>query len=598
MTDPNFGNTYNAPGVSASIVASQTVVGAQPRSWLEFQADEYRENYRQWCYARDHYEGQVLRDDKVTQYLVRKATAEDEHAYLERCQLADYTPHFGTVVDTLAGMMFRVDDEATRVFGTKDQPGLGDPTDPATPIGRLFRDADGKGNGWLTLFKQIAIELTVIHTTWGLVDVVDGQVVSRYLKSEDVVNWRYGPHGLLDVVVREYADTRTSIEDDPNPGDQYVHFTLNGWQRYSTDPKGQPIRGTGPGASGTYKYTDAYGNPQLPIFRVELPLRRHVGYLLAKKANAIFNRESERDHILRFANFPKLNLVATDDEFPGYTDRIAKGANVLQDNPVHNRAHAFIAPSAESAKVATDVIKEKVVAFFINAFHEYGDSAIQKTATEVRQTVAAGPGAFLQMLKSALDDAENQMLWRVERATFPKDPARWNLARVERSSDFAPLNVEEVIARQQARYFGQNKSVPMSREGQAAIAQQVATFDGVETDDDDVLAAVDMQALINAAPLLPLVTLPAKVRAVLGAKLALGLGAITAAEVAATQAEGETLALAEDQTKRRASELFAPTAPASAAGGDGTGVASTDGASPGTPTTVTPGSRAIASLPA
>src|SRR5437660_966454 len=71
------------------------------QSWLVKVHPEYAANVDKWSYALEHYTGEVLAPDKVIKYLPRKQQAESIEGYRERTGLADYTPHFSTVVDSL-----------------------------------------------------------------------------------------------------------------------------------------------------------------------------------------------------------------------------------------------------------------------------------------------------------------------------------------------------------------------------------------------------------------------------------------------------------------------------------------------------------------
>lgn len=477
-------------------------------SWLLYQHPEYRAKLGRWVFALDHYSGDVLDPDRVVTYLPRKNQAETLEAYRERTALADYTPHFPAVVDSLAGMLFAVENDATRIWQDPDGAGgLGDPVDPDTIAGQLWDDADGTGSNWVTIWKRLVIELIVAHEAWVLVESGDGQPSVRILPATAVPNWRYDGDRLVDVVVCEDVDARTDVRSSPTTAKQYIHYEVGRWTRYRLDHRGQEVAVAGPQGSGVYAFTDRRDRPALPIYRVRLPLRRPVGWLLAKKANAIFNKESERDHLMRAAQLAiKLNLFGDDTLIEKLQKALTTGSAALQ-NPPDGKGHAFIAPSAEPAAIATDVLKRKVEEFYVVAFREYGDAARggqQRTATEVRQDVASGVGAFLQLLKGAIDDAENEAFWRIEQSVFSKDRAKWFVGHVERSDDFAPVDPAVVIERLMGRYF--MAKIPIGRAGRIAAARQAASWDGLPDDEAAVAAAVDaaeVQQQINVMRELP-----------------------------------------------------------------------------------------------
>ena len=134
-----------------------------------------------------------------------------------------------------------------------------------------------------------------------------------------------------------------------------------------------------------------------------------VGFAAAKKANAIMNFESNRDWILRVSNYPFLILSGGDTYIEKVEEKLGKGSRVIQEDPQSGagEGHRFISPSADPARVATETLKRKVDELYVSSFRDYGDSAIERTATEVKQNTSAGIGSFLTMLKTSVDDAEN-----------------------------------------------------------------------------------------------------------------------------------------------------------------------------------------------
>jgi hypothetical protein len=549
--------------------------GAQRDVWLEYEHPGYVALRPQWVYATDHYTGRVVNEAKISGYLIKRSQGESDKSYRERCNLADYTPHFGTLVDTLAGMLFAAEGKATRNWQDPEtKAGLGDPEDPTSPAARLIRDADGKGTGWQTMWRNVAIELIVNHCLWMMVDAEDGKPVLKWLRATAVPNWLEGRHGPEEVVVLEVEDVRGSLKDKPGSTKQYLVLTAAGWQRYQVTEAGDVVEVLEPGyGQGTFTYLDRDGRSTLPIFAVELPLNRHVGYLLARKANAIFNQESARDHILRVANFPRLNVFGTEAQLERLKVALAAGENTLENDPIAGKGHAYIAPDSGPANVATEVLKRKVEELWITGFKMYGDSAREKTATEVSQDVAAGVGAFLQLLKTALDDAENHAFYLLEQAEYSLDKTRWGGAMVERSDDFAPFDPEATLDRMRTRYFGTTGVIPVGRSALIEAAKQAAQYDGLPVDEAEIAAAVDAQLLGDVIDKLDTLDVtPGMVKARLALRLIASTGIVSAEEtvkigdqedkklidILLTEAEG--LAQAAEDNKRRMAELgpFSP----------------------------------------
>lgn len=498
---PYFGSQFPYLGYQFFVNAP-----AVPKTWLDYVAPEFAEKVAQWVYTRDHYTGEANAPWNVPRYLIRKKVGEAMEAYEERVLLTDYTPHFGSVVDTLAGMLAQVEPNANRTFGrgktrpTKAGP-LGSMTDPSTIMGKLALDADGDHNGWLTFWQLLATELVALHDAWVLIDGgADGTTPRlKLIGAERVRNWRYENGTLVEALLVEAVDSRSSIQDNPDQflQEQYVRFTLTGWERWQKKKSNSEAEAEDLAVKideGSYNYVDRNGNPCLPIFRAQLPLRRNVGFLLARKANAIFNKESERDHLLRFACFPILNVVANDTLFKKVTEWLRNGARVLQVLP-GNASHSFIAPSEAPATVLNTTIDAKVSEFYAVAFREFGTAARsgrdRVTATEIKAEVAIGISAFLGLLRSAVDNAENTALYLLEQTVFPRDPGKWGLATVQRSNDFAPFDYESMVERLRIRYFGAASTVPVGKTGRFQAAKEIAEHDGLEVNDDEMMAEIE-----------------------------------------------------------------------------------------------------------
>ena len=481
------------------------------KSWLDYQHRDYRKNARKWVYARDHYTGEAVDPEKIQYYLVRKALGETIENFDERLALADYTPHFGTLVDELAGMIFGSEEDANRTWGS-----LGDPVKkPTSPAGVLWRDANEAGDAWKTLWKLLAIELTAIHAAWLFVDggTKPDHPRVRILPAETVKDWLHVGGVLKEALIEEVDDPRGSLQDASNAQCVWLHLTVAGWQRYTKDKKGNAVALARPGDKGTWKYQTRSGVPTIPLVPVSLPLRRHVGYLLARKACAIFNQESARDNLVRFCNFPILNIIGNDKTYKAVVEALKKGARALQNLPGTN-AHAFIAPDGGPAATANAILERKVLEFYRTGFKNFEDVARERvTATEVKARLAGGVFAFLTLMKSALEDAENATLYLLEQTFFPRDSAKWGTAEVARSDDFIPVDVNEVVERLRKRYFGDQGIVPVGRTARIAAALTIAQWDGIEVNEKEVAAAVDLAALQDAQSVMKELAIPAVAKA-------------------------------------------------------------------------------------
>lgn len=549
--------------------ATAPIAGNPQKSWLDHQHPEYARLYPRWKMTEDFYFGELADREVRREYLVRRFQGEPDKAYDERVLVADFTPHLGTLVDTLAGMLFAVEDRKNMTWSTKGaengKEGLGDPKDAGSPAARLVRDADGQGTGWKTLWREFALDLIVYKKVWVLVDTVDGVPVVKLVRPTAVPNWLPGKSGPVAVLMKEDVDVRASLEDDPRGPEQFILWKPAGWERWRKAKEGTPELVD----QGAYAYEDREGRPALPIFPVELPMRRYITWLLAHKASVLFNQESVRDFGLRISAFAKLLLkVADKKQFKELKDDLGLGSNVLPVDANANGAHEYIAPPAEPIASASDVLKQKIEDFWLSGFQMYADSAAQKTATEVKQDVASGVGAFLQLLAAAVDDGENGALWRLEQAEYAGRPDDWGVASVERSDDFSTVDLGAVLDMMRKRYLGEQGTLPVGRSALVQLAKEAAQQDGLPVDDAEIQAAVDAHLTMQLIDgLEKLGVTPALVKARLAMKLVSATGLIDAKEtikmsdkdernlLEVMMEQAEELANVQEQTARREAEL-------------------------------------------
>jgi hypothetical protein len=460
-------------------------------TWVEYKHPEYTDNIKKWTLASDFYEARFYDNEKtLKQYLIKRAQGESDDAFNERKDLLDYTGVFPHVVDSLAGMLFSAEHKAVRVWDEENGGAMGDPEDHNTIAGKLKRDADGKGTDWETMWKKAAIDLIVMHRKWCLVDgFTEGREIPtiHLLDPQDVTNWRYASDGrLIEVLVKEELDVRGSIQDTPELETQYILYNLEGWQRYTVTESGVVPVG-GDGGSGTYEYVDSGDQPILPIFTVKLPMRRHVGYNLARKQMVIMNRESSRDQSLRVAEFAKLVLFADNTMFEKMVEQLKEGSNVLQADPNGN-AHQYITSNHEPARLGGEILMEKIKNFYITAFKEYADSARVKTATEVQQDLASGIGAFLELVAGAVDELENGAFWRVEQSMFAGARNMWGRANVRRSSDFMPEDRTERLQLIKNLIFPEG--VPIGKTAKLELVKKIGDALDVQVDEKEVAESI------------------------------------------------------------------------------------------------------------
>jgi len=413
-------------------------------SFLDLKHPDYEARVKQWEYAWDHYTGEYAGKGKVQSYLSKKEQAEADEAYKERLTVTDPVLLFPTAVDSLNGILFGKSDKTEREWGD-----LGDPGDSNSTAYKILHNADGKGTNWQPLMKKVAIKQTVMHKVWGLVDGVtrdEGQTISEasvhVLNPQSVVNWFPSSGMPTEVLVREMRDGRSSIQDEAEPADTYVLYTLDGWTRYRQSEDGPEVTG-----SGAYEYYSDSTRTQriLPIFPIEIPMPRDIGYLLAQKQNHIFNFKSIRDFSVRNMSFAFLQFVGDSTQYEEFLDKINKGFRVLRKDPDTQGEHGYKSPDSSYLGEAGQILDKDTEAFMESAFRSYGDAARQVTATEIRQESRSGVEAFLTLLVSSIDEFENHCLHLLEQVYFPDQPSSWGKAFVRRNDDFQPEDKTESL---------------------------------------------------------------------------------------------------------------------------------------------------------
>ena len=540
---------------------------SSPKSWLDYKHPMYQRHCPRWKMTQDFYLGEVADKDVAKQYLVRRFQGEPEQAYNERLRISDFTPHLGTLLDSLVGMLFGAEDRAKRVWvNTETNAGLGEATDPTTPAYQLNNDADGSGTGWETLWREFALDLVVFQYMWVLVDTVNGIHRVKLVSPMNVPNWLDDGSSVL---MKECRDGRTSLMQDPEISETFILWELGKWSRWSRSKEGVAVLMEGEGNTGTYKYVDRNGQPALPIFMVELPMRRYIAWLLANKAAVLFNQESVRDFGLRIANFAKLVLgIEGDGQYEQLLNKLLKGENVIPEGKGASGQHRFINPSSEPTKNASEVLDKKIEHFWVSGFQMYADAAAQKTATEVKQDVAAGVGAFLQLLAAAVDDAENGAFWRLEQAEYSESPKKWGGATIQRSGDFSTIDMASVLEQMRKRYIEASGVIPLGKSSLVQLAKESARFDGLPVDEGEIKTAVDAHLVSRyLGDLNKLGTIPALAKARMTMILIAAMGLVKPEEMVdvadeqkqklfdVLSAQAEELANVQEQQTRREAEM-------------------------------------------
>ncbi len=434
-------------------------------SFLEQRNPKWTDNRKKWDFSWKNYTGEYANHDRIDLYrggkgkiiksdefLHRKVQAETPEAYQERIATSDPIMLFPTAVDSLNGII--KEEKTQREFGD-----LGDPEEEGSTANKLWNNADNAGTNWIPLMKQAGIKQTVLHTMWALVDGIKersfetedgiqseviGEASIHLLDPQAVVDW-FPNTNPTQVLVKEATDTRSDITDTEadRERDTYILYTLDGWFRY-VDNEGSPEQID----SGEYAFYENADRDKriLPIFPVELPMPRQVGYILSIKQNHIYNAKSIRDFSVRNMSFAFLQIVADEKQYESILEGLKNGFRVIRKDPDASGEHGYKSPPSDYLTEAGEILEKDKQEFAESAFKSYGDAAKQVTATEIRHESRSGVEAFLELLVSALDEFENHCLFLLEQIYFPDEPSRWGKAKVKRNTDFTPKDVEKALS--------------------------------------------------------------------------------------------------------------------------------------------------------
>lgn len=385
------------------------------KHFTQFEHPEYKKMLPKWQLVQQAYTGEDLGT-----WLVMNRLGEAESSFAERKQLATFLPYTASVVDALVGVAFADEHEVERSWGP-----LGDPTAAGSHAYELSRDADGQGTNYDTFLRQATIDLLLYERTYVFVDMdeVTGLPRLRRIPATAVPNWIGSP--TTEAIIKEEADTRRSLMDEPRTAEQYLYVNPAGWARYQKGKEGEPVLIEEGNYSDHRQWMDRHGRPTAPLIRIDLPWKRYVAYTLAAVHKAIYNQQSDADHRLRNSSYAKLVLALDDDAYEAQRKELAKGSNLLQLPPDNTAKHEYISPSTDAIDVAREGLKDKVQTFYATAFNLLNlEGQVQKTATEIVAERSTGLQAALSMISASIEDLDSACLYMMAQA-LTEDRAGW-----------------------------------------------------------------------------------------------------------------------------------------------------------------------------
>ena len=467
-------------------------------SFLDYRHPEYETRRDRSVYAHLYRTGKVqqkakesAKKDRGTRmeqgdlHLVRRAQGETIDAYRERVFVSRYPRHFGRVVTSFVGTLMQSEEKASRQWGDA----LGSPKEDDTTMARYYKNADGEETPMKQQLQSAADTLVTSHRQWYLVNPPSGDELAtvNLIPEKRVVNWVEDGGRLVDVLVKEHRDTRSSIEEETGAEETYIRYTLDGWRRYRENDDGDAVLVADGEWDFPFYRTADRSERRLPIEYVDLGLGEPVGYNMAQDAKYLYNLLSDLRWALRRTSFSKLapqDEPLTQEDYELASTALSQGENFL------TFPAQYIAPDSAVFQAAYEIYKQEVMDFYVTALQSYEDAAKQKTATEIMQEQGAGRFSFLSVLARAMDTLENDIYNLIHQIERPQEPSTWSEAKVERSRDFKPVDAQDKAERLMKSYFGRD-AVPAGVETKTNVATAIHDLLGVDYEEEEVQEAVE-----------------------------------------------------------------------------------------------------------
>ena len=494
--------------------------------WVELRHPHWIEHETTWDFIEAHYTGTALQtarlkaldlqkrgttsqDGKVDPgqfsdhpMIWRRISTESAEQFVERVFTSRFPRVMAAIVDSFSGSIEGVESKDVRVY---DDVWKAPPEDEKSELFNFWKNADGKGSNLAALIKRQAGRFTRFHRVWCLVETE--QVVFPDIK--DVINWRFDHGQLVDVVVKERVDARSTIKQDPAKTieDRFIHYHVDGFDRYKvvfdSDEERRIVKIAEESGTWTFPHyatpEDAIavnngqeGRPDhrcVPIKFFDLDVDGFPGRDLAEGANYLFNLLSDARNILRQSNYPYWVGDVEDEAFDATLDAVKKGWNMLQGKWTNQ------GPSAENARMAFEVYRQETEDYFISMHQLYEASSHDedKTATEVSTEDTRGRRSFLSTEVRSLEELENWIWFMYSQKQYPQKPDVWRGTHVKRTRDFAPINTKEWAQELTKQVFGDAGVIPVGEKGRVDAAKKIARLLGIEFDEQELENAVKAQ---------------------------------------------------------------------------------------------------------
>ncbi|NIV53584.1 MAG: hypothetical protein GWN53_17225 [Gammaproteobacteria bacterium] len=426
----------------------------------------------------------------VEKYVPRRSIGEAEESYDERKALVHVSGLLGSVIDALVGLWARKPPEEDE-WGSLGERGEDGELNPDSVAQMIVEDADRSRTTWDNHRRARATWTLVYRKVFTYIDTnkppqdpdadedMDREEARQanirpfvtLVSPLDVIDWIEKDGRKVEVVIREEADNRDSLDDgSADVEERFLRLRLNGWERFRVVKEGENVRVERIGGN-SYAYEDSDGTPRLPLVEATLPLPRYISYNLARIVLAIINHDSHLDSLDRAGALAQFLAVQGDSE--EIKKEIKLGDKVLP-YPPGVEPPSFIAYLMDAAGPLEKRIETLVAQFWNAAMWEFSDRPKERTATEVTQEWAAGVGAFLTQLAGAMEEAENEEKMLLAQADNP-DVSTSEVGTTKFAREYKIQDVIAELTRLKELVFGIGDRLPMSAALKAAVGEYFLT---------------------------------------------------------------------------------------------------------------------------
>ena len=409
-------------------------------------------------------------------YLRRRSLGESADAFRERASITRFPSHMPALIETYVGGLNAVESDAVREYGDP----LGDPTDPSSVFFRMWHDIDGTGRNMPAAYTKVKTDLIVDDVVWAFTELGSAEYPRVHLIDPNRIVDQHDKDGIpVWVLIHETRLQRNNFHEPATVVDMFTEYHTEGWARWRVDVAEDGVRSITLDDAEDWAYP-FYSTPdkdrkRLPFTRARLSdvMGRYVGFQMAMDHNMLYNLLSDARWNFRVINHPRLRLEEGDKkQFEDAMEMIGNGANGLLGK------WSFISPDSSNGAEAYKVFAEEVKQFYVTNHQRMNSPSIERSATEIAYDEASGRTSFLSIMTDIVDELENDTMFIASQLMAPNNPESWLNARVKRSRNFRPIDINSLASSQSTSLAGLLNHLDAGTA--ARIAQEGITKETIE----------------------------------------------------------------------------------------------------------------------